>query len=150
MIDFEKEEFLQRLDIRLGAMAAMLAYHEKHIVSSLCINASEYKQAEKHIDKTQQALTEYIAKTDREIRENFERIKKEIEGAEVKHGSWIVTDADDGMCEEYAGFIEFKCSECGLSVGIENGQYGWYYGDPIPWKCCPICGAKMDGERREK
>lgn len=81
MIDLEKEEFLQRLDIRLGAIAAMLAYHEKHIVSSLCSsNASAFKQAEKHIDKSQQALTEYIAKTDREIRENFERIRKELEG----------------------------------------------------------------------
>lgn len=66
---------------------------------------------------------------------------------EVRHGSWIVTDADDGMCEDYAGFIEFKCSECGLSDGIESGQYDWYYGDPIPWKFCPICGARMDGER---
>lgn len=66
--------------------------------------------------------------------------------AEVKHGSWIVTDSDSGMCESYAGFIEFHCSECGLSVGIENGQYDWYYGDPIPWKFCPICGAKMDGK----
>lgn len=68
---------------------------------------------------------------------------------EVRHGGWIVTDADDGMCEDYAGFIEFKCSECGFSAGFENGQYDWFYGDPIPWKYCPNCGAKMDGERSE-
>ncbi len=69
---------------------------------------------------------------------------------EVRHGSWIVTDADDGMCESYEGFIEFHCSECGSSSGMENGEYDWYYGDPIPWKYCPMCGAKMDGERREE
>ena len=69
---------------------------------------------------------------------------------EVRHGGWIVTDADDGMCDDYAGFIEFHCSECGLSVGIESGEYDWYYGDPIPWKYCPMCGAKMDGEKALK
>ena len=66
--------------------------------------------------------------------------------AEKEAGSWIVTDADDGMCEDYAGFIEFKCSECGCGFGFENGQYDWYYGDPITWKACPMCGAKMKGE----
>lgn len=68
---------------------------------------------------------------------------------EVRHGSWIVTDADDGMCESYEGFIEFHCSECGSYSSMENGEYDWYYGDPIPWKYCPMCGAKTDGERRE-
>lgn len=80
------------------------------------------------------------------------RLLKEMPAADVspvKRGSWIVTDADDGMCEDYAGFIEFKCSECGCNFGFENGQYDWYYGDPITWKACPMCGAKMDGERRE-
>ena len=66
--------------------------------------------------------------------------------AEVKHGKWIVTDSDDGMCESYAAFIEFCCSECGLSVGFEDGEYDWYYGDPIPWKSCPMCCAIMDGD----
>ena len=65
-------------------------------------------------------------------------------------GEWIVTDADDGMCENYAGFIEFKCSKCGCDFGFENGQYDWYYGDPITWKACPMCGARMKGADDEQ
>lgn len=76
--------------------------------------------------------------------------KDQKDVAEVRHGNWIVTDADDGMCEDYAGFIEFRCSECGFYDGFENGQYDWYYGDPITWKYCPMCGAKMNGERKEE
>lgn len=81
-IDFEKEEFLQRLDIRLSAMSAMLAYHEKQVIGSLCSNLSEFKQAEKRIEKSQQFIAEYITKTDREIREKFERLKQESEDTE--------------------------------------------------------------------
>lgn len=65
-------------------------------------------------------------------------------------GRWIVTDADDGICEDYEGFIEFKCSKCDCAFGFENGQYDWYYGDPITWKSCPMCGALMKGENDEQ
>lgn len=41
------------------------------------------------------------------------------------------------------GWIEFSCENCEYQHGLESGQYGWSYGDPIPWKFCPICGAKM-------
>lgn len=44
------------------------------------------------------------------------------------------------------GWIEFSCEACEYQHGLESGQYGWHYGDPIPWKFCPICGAEMDGE----
>ena len=60
-----------------------------------------------------------------------------------KQGKWIIEDGDSGD-GTYAAFIEVCCSCCGLSVGIEGGQYGWYYGDPFPWKYCPECGAEME------
>ena len=60
-------------------------------------------------------------------------------------GHWIVTDADSGSFGEYEPFIEFKCSKCESTFGIESGQYDWQYGDPIPWVACPLCGAKMKG-----
>lgn len=41
------------------------------------------------------------------------------------------------------GWIEFSCENCEYQHGLESGEYGWSYGDPIPWKYCPICGAKM-------
>ena len=42
--------------------------------------------------------------------------------------------------EGSASWIEFTCSSCGDTFGME---YDWYYGDPIPWKACPMCGTKM-------
>ena len=42
------------------------------------------------------------------------------------------------------GWIECTCENCEYQHGFESGQYGWHYGDDIPWKYCPICGAKME------
>lgn len=42
------------------------------------------------------------------------------------------------------GWIEFSCECCEYQHGLESGEYGWHYGDEIPWKYCPICGAKME------
>lgn len=67
-----------------------------------------------------------------------------------KEGEWIVTDADSGSFGEYAPFIEFKCPKCESYYGIESGQYGWQYGEPIPWVSCPLCGAKMKGATDER
>ena len=65
-------------------------------------------------------------------------------------GEWVVTDADSGSFGEYAPFIEFKCPKCENAYGIESGQYGWQYGEPIPWVSCPLCGAKMKEQKQEK
>lgn len=65
---------------------------------------------------------------------------------EVVHGQWITEDYDSGEPESYAAFICVQCSKCRYSLGAENGEYGWYYGDPFPLKYCPNCGARMDGD----
>lgn len=44
------------------------------------------------------------------------------------------------------GWIEFTCECCEYQHGLESGEYGWHYGDEIPWKFCPVCGAEMKGE----
>lgn len=77
--------------------------------------------------------------------------ERAVEAGYVKQseGHWIVTDADSGSFGEYEPFIEFKCSKCESTFGIESGQYDWQYGDPIPWVACPLCGAKMKGGERE-
>ena len=69
-----------------------------------------------------------------------------VDAVEVVHGQWLVDDYDSGDPEYYSAFIEVHCSKCGYSLGAENGQYGWYYGDPFPMNYCPNCGAKMDGD----
>lgn len=82
MIDFEKEEFLQRLDVRLVAISGMLSYHEKHIASALC-DYKQFRDVAKRIEEARQDFHNYIFETDKQIRENFERIKKEmLEGEE--------------------------------------------------------------------
>ena len=55
---------------------------------------------------------------------------------EVKHGEWIIND--------YTG--HYICSICESYQPYETrGEYRDY------WDCdyCPICGARMDGERRD-
>lgn len=48
----------------------------------------------------------------------------------------------DIYCEMdyHNGVIDFVCPKCGELHEVEHGEYGWQYGDPIPWKYCPICG----------
>ena len=57
---------------------------------------------------------------------------------EVRHGEWI--EKDDGW-----GGVLYTCSACGCD---------WTTIDGTPFennmRYCPECGAKMDGERKEK
>lgn len=55
-----------------------------------------------------------------------------VEFAPVQHGKWI--NPEDSTC--------YKCSICGEYATQEHGL-----NEPIFWKYCPNCGAKMDGEK---
>lgn len=55
---------------------------------------------------------------------------------EVVHGRWV--KVDDGVL--IGSGHHWECSECHKWVPWEHT--GWHY--------CPNCGAKMDGERRER
>ena len=55
-----------------------------------------------------------------------------------KTGHWIEVYAESDGSHSW---IEFTCPSCKTQFGIESGEYGWHYGDPIPWKACPMCGA---------
>lgn len=56
-------------------------------------------------------------------------------------GHWkeVYAESDGGN-----SWIEFQCPHCGDTFGIESGEYGWHYTDPIPWKACPMCGELAD------
>lgn len=77
MIDFDREEFLARFDIRVATIISALANHEKYLCSNM--PHKDFEKAQKHIDKLSKQLTLYIAKTDQKIRENFWNLKKEFE-----------------------------------------------------------------------
>jgi len=68
----------------------------------------------------------------------IERVVTEIEKAEtvdsepVRHGKWIR--------DEFGA----RCSDCGLYAYRDKFDKPW----ESPY--CPICGAKMDGERKEE
>ena len=62
---------------------------------------------------------------------------------ERKTGHWKEVYAETDYRN---GWIEFSCEACEYQHGLESGEYGWHYGDPIPWKYCPMCGARMKEE----
>ena len=48
------------------------------------------------------------------------------------------------------GWIEFSCPHCEYQHGLESGQYDWHFGDPIPWKACPICGGMVGDDNADR
>ena len=76
MIDFDKEEFLARLDIRIATISSMLAYHEKYLLTDL--PGKEYIEAEKAINNMNTRFNEYVKEMDEKIREHFGKLKEKI------------------------------------------------------------------------
>ena len=75
MIDFEKEEFLARLDIRIATITSALAYHEKYLLMDL--PRKEFKEAEQAINNMNTRFNEYVKEMDEKIREYFRELKEE-------------------------------------------------------------------------
>lgn len=72
----DREEFLQRLDLRIRAMSALMVTHEKYILS---LSVSGEKR-EKHchtIEKANKEWLDAVSKIDNEIRENFNKLRQE-------------------------------------------------------------------------
>lgn len=76
MSDFEKEEFLARLDIRIATITSALAYHEKYLLTDL--PRKEYIEAEKAINNMNTRFNEYVKEMDEKIREHFGKLKEKI------------------------------------------------------------------------
>ena len=77
MIDFDKEEFLARLDIRICAISAMICEHEKTLC---CYNLprEELEKVAKDIDTSNKIAIQWIAKNDKKIQEHFAKLKSDI------------------------------------------------------------------------
>lgn len=71
----EREEFLQRLDLRISAISAFLATHEKYC----CINFSpkDFNEAQKKIDKTNYELMEQMREIDEKIVKHYDEYREE-------------------------------------------------------------------------
>jgi hypothetical protein len=149
MIDFDKAEFLAKLDVRFAAFSSLLEIHEKYIIS-LCKSKEAFIDATKAVNKHHKELYKFIEDTDKKINDFFEKAKSEADKqqtsnadvVEVRHGHWYIRE-----------YEFFTCSECGhdywngcdyteqAKERLKNGEHPNF---------CPNCGAKMDGERREE
>lgn len=76
MIDFDREEFLARLDIRIATITSALAYHEKYLLKDL--PRKEFKEVERAIDNMNTRCNEYVKEMDEKIREHFAKLKEKI------------------------------------------------------------------------
>jgi hypothetical protein len=75
MIDFDKEEFLSRLDIRLQTMASMLAYHEKWLIDTV-LPSEKARVYNKDIDKAIKMYFDNLSDFDNKLKKHFEKLKE--------------------------------------------------------------------------
>lgn len=76
MMDFDKAEFLHKLDVRFAAFSSLLEMHEKYIIS-LCESNKVFKDATKAVERHHREIYEFITETDKKINEFFEKVKSE-------------------------------------------------------------------------
>lgn len=78
MIDFDREEFLQRFDVRLAFLSNLMQTNENYIISMTPVDKSKYEELLKQNKKYHSDLIDWITQKDREVRESFEKMKAEI------------------------------------------------------------------------
>lgn len=76
MTDFDKAEFLAKLDVRFAAFSSLLEMHEKYIIS-LCESNKVFQDATKAVERHHREIYEFIAETDKKIYDFFEKVKSE-------------------------------------------------------------------------
>ena len=77
----DREELLQRLDLRICAMCALMESHEKYIVS---LSASDERRDKlfRTIERENKRVLDSIAKVDNEVREHFNKLRQEYNVSE--------------------------------------------------------------------
>lgn len=81
--NFDKEEFLARLDLRIFTIANMLGYHEKWVASmfsGLGVKDSQVKSLQDNIDKAIKDFTNHISEHDQKIKDFFKELEEELKG----------------------------------------------------------------------
>lgn len=91
------------------------------------------KYTDEEIDKAQAVEQAYVDKM----------VELAVEELKTPKAEWKDIYAES---EGSNSWIEFTCPHCGKAFGIESGQYGWSYGEAIPWKACPMCGGLAEHE----
>lgn len=76
MIDLDREEFLQRLDVRILAISALLATHEKYMCRD--VPRKDYIEVQRSIDRLNNELIENMHGIDQKIQNCFSQLKAEM------------------------------------------------------------------------
>jgi N12 class adenine-specific DNA methylase len=76
MIDLDKEEFLQRLDIRIATISALICTHEKYLCRD--VPRKDYIEVQRSIDRLNQELVETMHDVDRKTKNAFAKLKEKI------------------------------------------------------------------------
>ena len=83
MTEIEREEFLERLDLRINLMANMLGYHEKWIASSFMnygAKTEQIKDFQDNIDKSIITFEKHIKEYDQKIKDYFRELEEKLKG----------------------------------------------------------------------
>lgn len=76
MIDFDKEEFLARLDIRITTISALLCTHEKYMCRD--VPRKDYYEVQWSIDRLNKELVETMHDLDQKTKNAFTELKDKI------------------------------------------------------------------------
>lgn len=77
----DREELLQRLDLRIRTMSGLMIAHEKYIIS-LSVSGNEREKAIRQIEKSHKDFMEAVAKIDNDTRERFDKVRQEYNVSE--------------------------------------------------------------------
>ena len=77
----DREELLQRLDLRIRTMSELMATHEKYIVS-LSVSGNGREKAIRQIEKSHKDFIEAVVKIDNETKEHFDKLRQEYNVSE--------------------------------------------------------------------
>lgn len=77
----DREELLQRLDLRIRTMSELMVAHEKYIIS-LSVSGNEREKAIRQIEKSHKDFIEGVVKIDNETKEHFDKLRQEYNVSE--------------------------------------------------------------------
>ena len=72
----DREEFLQRLDLRIRTMSQLMVAHEKYIIS-LSVSGEQREKHFREIEKANKEFLDAIAKIDNDEKEYFNKLRQE-------------------------------------------------------------------------
>jgi len=77
----DREELLQRLDLRIRTISELMLAHEKYIIS-LSVSGEKRDKMFSQIEKANKDFIEAVAKIDNDTREYFDKLRQEYNVSE--------------------------------------------------------------------